>query len=171
MDQATYFQTILDKKYKNEYVFDPFSITQNNSLKYLNESKLGLEALRVFKEQEFDTNKQLSILNSLLKNEFEVAIYKNTLPEKSSMKLFLEEYLRFSESVSKSQEIDFLDPNLNKSDILKAIPKMNSLAKKLSSSEINNLQNFILPDIDLETLQESISDEELLIILYFFCFR
>ena len=45
---------------------------------------------------------------------------------------------------------------------------MNSLAKKLSSSEISNLKNFILPDIDLETLQKSISDEELLITLYFF---
>ena len=166
--QATFFQSLLDKKYKNEFVFDPFSITQNNSLKRINESKLGLEALRVFEEQEFDTNEQLSILNSLLKNEFEVAIYKNTLPEKSTMKLFLEEYIRFGESVSKSQEINFLDPNLNKLSILEAIPKMDSLAKKLSPSEIIKLQKFILPDVDLKTLQESMSEEELLIILYFF---
>ena len=89
-----------------------------------------MEALRVFKEQEFDTNEQLSILNSLLKNEFEVAIYKNTLPEKSTMKLFLEEYIRFGESVSKSQEINFLDPNLNKLSILRGYSQNGFISKK-----------------------------------------
>ena len=162
--EADRFSAILEPKIYSKNSFNPFSLTSNNVLNEIYKSKLGLEIFRIFDDREFElSNKQLNILNSLLKNEFEIAIYNKTLKTDSPLKNFLEAYLELEKVSKKYQSENSIEQKAELFDSIKIVEK---LSKKLSEKEISDMNSFILPNVDLEKIKNSLTKDEVLVILY-----
>ena len=106
----------------------------------------------------------MNILNSLLKNEFEIAIYNKTLKTDSPLKNFLEAYLEFEKVSKKYQSENSIE---QKAELFDSIKTVNKLSEKLSEKEISDMDSFILPNVDLQKIKNSLTKDEVLIILYY----
>ena len=124
---------------------------------------MGLEIFRIFDDSEIElSNKQLNILNSLLKNEFEIAIYNKTLKTDSTLKSFLEAYLKLEKVSKKYQSENSIEQNAELFDSIKTVKK---LSEKLSEKEISDMNSCILPNVDLQKIKNSLTKDEVLITL------
>ena len=85
----------------------------------------------MFDDREFElSNKQLNILNSLLKNEFEIAIYNKTLKTDSPLKNFLEAYLELEKVSKKYQSENSIEQKAELFDSIKIVEKLSKSCLK-----------------------------------------
>ena len=125
--EADRFSAILEPKIYSKNSFNPFSLTSNNVLNEIYKSKLGLEIFRIFDDREFElSNKQLNILNSLLKNEFEIAIYNKTLKTDSPLKIF-RSLFGTRKSFKKYQSENSIEQKAELFDSIKIVEKLSKV--------------------------------------------